>query len=77
MKAITPGLIEALVSSNDVRLADTLARNIKEQRGGGLGELFGGGKGGWEGILETVKGTPLYDRLLNIHESYKKLKGEE
>lgn len=77
MKAITPGLIEALVSSNDVRLADTLARNIKEQRGGGLGELFGGGKGGWEGILETVKGTPLYDRLLSIHESYKRLKGEE
>jgi len=77
MKAITPGLIEALVSSNDVRLADTLARNIKEQKSGGLGEFFGGSKGGWEGILDTVKGTPLYDRLLNIHENYKKLKGEE
>jgi len=77
MKAITPGLIEALVSSNDVRLADTLARNIKEQKSGGLGDLFGGGKGGWEGILETVKGTPLYDRLVGIHDSYKKLKGQE
>jgi len=73
MKAITPGLIEAMVSMNDVKLANTLAKNIKEQKGGGLADLFGK-TGGWEGILETVKGTPLYDRLLKIHDDYLKHK---
>ena len=73
MKAITPGLIEAIISMNDVKLANTLAKNIKEQKGGGLADLFGK-TGGWEGILETVKGTPLYDRLLKIHNDYLKYK---
>jgi major vault protein len=74
MRAITPGLIEAIVSMNDVKLADTLARNLKEQKGGGLADLFGK-SGGFEGLLETVKGTPLFDRLTKIHEDYLKMKG--
>jgi len=74
MAAITPGLIEAIVSMNDVKLADTLARNLKEQKGAfSLGDLFGK-SGGFEGLLETVKGTPIYDKLLKIHEDYKKMK---
>lgn len=76
MKAITPGLIEAIVSMNDVKLADTLARNLKEQKGGGLADLFGK-TGGFEGLLETVKGTPLYDRLLKIHQDYLKMKSTQ
>jgi len=73
MAAITPGLIEALISSNDVNLAEILAKNIKEQKGGGLSDLFGK-SGGFEGLLATVAGTPLYDRLSKIHEDYKKMK---
>ena len=79
MAAITPGLIEALISSNDIKLADILARNLKEQRsGGGLGELLGGGgNGGWEGMLKTVKGTPLETRLTKIIEDYKTFKDKK
>lgn len=73
MAAIQPGLIEALIASNDVNLAEILAKNIKEQKGGGLADLFGK-SGGFEGLLETVKGTPLYDRLQSIHEEYTKMK---
>ena len=75
MEAIQPGLIEAIISSNDLKLADTLARNIKEQKGvGGFGELFSGKSGGWEGIMETIKGTPLEERLNTIINDYKTLK---
>jgi hypothetical protein len=73
MAAIQPGLIEALIASNDVNLAEILAKNIKEQKGGGLADLFGK-SGGFEGLLDTVKGTPLYDRLQKIHEDYKTMK---
>jgi len=73
MAAIQPGLIEALIASNDVNLAEILAKNIKEQKGGGLADLFGK-SGGFEGLLETVKGTPLFDRLQAIHEEYTKMK---
>jgi major vault protein len=75
MAAIAPGLIEAIVSTNDINLAEILAKNLKEQRTGiDLGDLFGGKKGGWQGILDTVKGTPLEDRLQKIHQDYKALK---
>lgn len=78
MDAIQPGLIEAMISSNDIRLADTLAKNIKEQKGtGGLAEIFGGKTGGWEGLMETVKGTPLETRLKNIIEEYKTFKSKD
>ena len=70
MAAIQPGLIEAITSTNDVNLAEILAKNIKEQKSG-LMDLFGK-SGGWDGILETVKGTPLYDRLKKIHDDYTK-----
>ncbi|HPI81840.1 MAG TPA: hypothetical protein PK122_01210 [Candidatus Paceibacterota bacterium] len=75
MAAIQPGLIEAIVSTNDVNLAEILAKNLKEQKNGSLlGDLFGK-SGGFEGLLETVKGTPIHDRLTKIHEDYKKMKG--
>ena len=61
MASITPGLIEAINTTNDVNLAEILAKNLKEQNPG-----FFGRSGGFESLLETVKGTPLYDRLLNI-----------
>jgi len=70
MAAITPGLIEALVSMNHVQLADTLARNLKSQTNG----FFAGKSGGFDEILETIKGTPLYDMLAKIQGDYKKLK---
>jgi len=75
MAAIQPGLIEAMISSNDVKLSEILAKNLKEQKTGfNLGDLFGGESGGWEGILKTVKGTPLEDKITKIHDDYKTMK---
>lgn len=76
MAAITPGLIEAITVTNDVNLAEILAKNLKEQKTGVLGELFGK-SGGWEGLMETIKGTGLEDKLKKIHEDYKKLTSKE
>jgi major vault protein len=71
MAAITPGLIEALVVSNDVKFAEILAKNIKEQKGvGGLAEIFGGKSGGFEGLIETLKGSGFEDKLIKIHNDY-------
>ena len=58
MAAIAPGLIEAVISAGNVKLADTLAKNLKPQHGGGLGGLFAGG-GGFAEILKTIEGSPL------------------
>lgn len=78
MAAITPGLIEALIVSNDVKFAEILAKNIKEQKGaGGLAEIFGGKSGGFEGLIETLKGSGFEDKLTKIHEDYKKFKSKE
>lgn len=69
MAAITPGLIEALVSMNHAQLADTLARNLKAQNYG-----FFGKSGGFDEILETIKGTPLYDMVSKIQKDYQNVK---
>ena len=75
MAAITPGLIEALTVSNDVKFAEILAKNIKEQKGGtGLAEIFGGKSGGFEGLIETLKGSGLEDKLTKIHQEYLAMK---
>ena len=57
MGAVSPGLIEALLTMANVSFTDTLARNLKNQTGA-LGELYNG-KGGFEGFQEVIKGTPL------------------
>jgi len=78
MAAITPGLIEALIVSNDVKFAEILAKNIKEQKGGaGLSEIFAGKSGGFEGLIETLKGSGLEDKLTKIHEQYKKFQDDK
>ena len=73
MAAITPGLIEAIVTSSDVKLAETLVKNIKEQKSEGL-NLFGSKTGGWEGIMDSVKGSPLEDVLTKLSDAYKEKK---
>ncbi len=55
-QSIQPGLIDALVSIGNLENNKILAENLKAQ-GGGLHGIFQ--KGGIEGLLETVKGTPL------------------
>lgn len=71
------GQVEVVTGTHKVSLADILARNIKEQRNGsGLGELLSGKNGGWEGLMETVKGTPLEDILKGIIDDYKSLKSK-
>jgi len=71
MASIQPGLIEALISSGNVKLADSLAKNLKPQTAG-LGGLLGGG--GFKELLDTVKGSPLESRLISLIKSYDDLK---
>lgn len=69
--AITPGLIEALISLSNVHFSETLAKNLKVQTSG-LHGIFP--KGGFEGLMETIKGTPLEDKVKALVESASKLK---
>jgi len=71
MKAIQPRLVEALIVSGNQKLADTLAKNLKPQKGG-LDTLFAGG--GFKEILETVKGSPLEGIVNDIVSQYNDLK---
>jgi major vault protein len=77
MAAIQPGLIEALVSVNDVNLAKILAENLKEQKGGSgfLESLLGGG--GFESFMKTIKGTSLEGRINSIMTDFAKMKEAE
>jgi len=70
--ALQPRLIEALIGQNDLKLSEILAKNLKEQKSG-LGDLLGGKNGGFEGLLETVKGTNLESRVKRIISEYSKL----
>ena len=63
MAAIQPRLIEAMITLGGVKTTEILAKNLKEQ-GGNWTDIFK--KGGIEGLLETVKGTPLYDNLMAV-----------
>ncbi len=63
MGAISPGLIEAMTSLGTVSLSEILAKNLKIQTGG-LGGIFP--KGGIEGVLETIKNTPLERSLTKM-----------
>ena len=58
--AVQPGLIEALISIGRLESNRILAENLKAQ-GGGLAGIFQ--KGGIEGLLEAVKGTPLEENI--------------
>ena len=78
LKAIQPGLIEALMVNGNVKFAETLAKNLKAQHGG-LASLISGG-GGFQEILETIKGSPLepkIKKLMSEYESFKKVSEEE
>jgi major vault protein len=72
LAAITPGLIEALITNGNVKLSEALAKNLKSQHGG-LASLFAGG-GGFNEILETIKGSPLEPRVKKIMDDYTKFK---
>lgn len=64
MKAITPQMIEAIYTLANVGFADTITKNIKSQASG-LAGIFGS-KGGWQEILELVKGTPLETKFMDM-----------
>lgn len=72
LSAITPGLIEALMVNGNVKFAETLAKNLKSQNGG-LASLLSGG-GGFQEILETIKGSPLEPKVKKLMEDYDKFK---
>lgn len=72
LSAITPGLIEALIVNGNVKFAETLAKNLKSQNGG-LASLLSGG-GGFQEILETIKGSPLEPKVKKLMEDYDKFK---
>ena len=68
MAAISPKLTEAMITLGGVKTTEILARNLKEQ-GGNWTDIFK--KGGAEGMLDAVKGTPLYDNLVKLMETPK------
>ena len=74
-KALQPRLIEALLGQNDLKLAEILAKNLKEQKSG-LGDLLGNTNGGFEGLLKTVKGSPIENRVKKLIVDWKKLGSE-
>lgn len=71
MSAITPGLIEAITTMTNTTFAETLAKNLSHKNNG-FGTVF---QGGFEGILELVKGSPLEDKLQKLVNSGKKIHG--
>jgi len=66
MAAIQPKLIEAMISFGGIKTTEILAKNLKEQ-GGNWTDIFR--KGGIDGLLETIKGTPLHDNLMDLMNS--------
>ena len=67
MAAVSPKLIEALITQGNTKLADTLAKNLKSHRSG-LNDLFAGG--GFTEIMNTVKGSPLEKVFTDILDQY-------
>lgn len=65
MKAIQPKLIDAMITLGGVKTTKILAKNLKEQ-GGDWTDVFR--KGGAEGLLDAVKGTPLHANLVKLME---------
>ncbi len=72
--AITPKLIEAMLTLGKTRFAQSLASNLKAQGANPLAGIFQ--KGGWEGVMDSVKGSPLEsifnDLMNNALDDYKK-----
>ena len=65
MKAIQPGLIEAITTMTNTTFAETLAKNLSHKNNG-FGTVF---QGGFEGILELVKGSPLESKIQALVDS--------
>lgn len=63
MGAIQPKLIEAMITLGGVKTTQILAENLKQQ-GGDWTDVFR--KGGIDGFLDTIKGTPMYDNVVSI-----------
>lgn len=59
-KAVDPKMVEALMTISTVSFTETLAKNLKVQNGG-LGDMFA--KGSFDGLMETIKGTPLESKI--------------
>jgi hypothetical protein len=64
MKAFTPRLIEALIAQGNVKLSETLAKNLKSQKGGTFGK-----SGGMREIIETIGDGPLKDIFKKIEDT--------
>ena len=69
MASIQPGLIKAMITLGGVKTTEILAKNLKEQ-GGNWTDIFR--QGGADGLLATIKGTPLYDNLMDLMDNMKK-----
>ena len=63
MASIQPKLIEAMITLGGVKTTEILAKNLKEQSNP-ITDIFK--TGGMEGLLNTIKGTPLYDNLMTL-----------
>jgi len=66
LEAIQPGLIEALITVGGVSQTEILARNLKEQNNSIFGE-----NGGFQALMETIKGSALEPLLANVTDKLK------
>jgi len=55
--AISPKLVEAMLTLGKTKFAETLAMNLKAQGANPLSGIFQ--QGGWEGMMKAVAGSPL------------------
>lgn len=62
-QAVDPKMADALLTIANVSLSEILAKNLKVQNGG-LGDMFA--KGSFDGLMETIKGTPLEGKILDL-----------
>lgn len=74
MEAIQPKLIEALITLSNNSFAQTLAANLKSQNDSILG-LFP--EGGFQGLMNTIAGSPLEARIKSLVDNKMIHSGEE
>ena len=71
MASIQPGLINAILAMSDNMFAETLAKNLQHQNNG-FGTIF---EGGFAGLTELVKGSPLEGKISRLVENNTNIHG--
>ena len=75
MAAITPGLVEAMLTLGQISFTEILAKNLAKSNSG-LAAIFNG-SGGYSAWEETFKGTPLETIFKSLIEGMKNTKEKQ